>query len=339
MADPRFFTRTGPFTLRELADIAGAEITPSDDAEKVIEDVAPLSTATESEISFLDNKLYLEEFSVSKAGACIVRPRAQDRAPEGMPLLITDQPYHGYAKIAAAFYPTSTGTSEIHPTAFIADHVTVGQGVNIGPNVTIMENVEIGDGTIIDAGTTIYDGATIGSNCRIFSNVTLQCCIIGDRVILHPGVRVGQDGFGFAMSGAGHVKVPQLGRVLIGDDVEIGANSTIDRGTGPDTVIGQGCKIDNLVQIGHNAQLGVGCVLAGQVGISGSTHLGNFVVIGGQAGLAGHLEIGDGTQIGAQSGVTRSAKPGGKLGGTPAVPMNEWLRSVAVLKRLTKEKG
>lgn len=339
MADARFFDRAGPFTLNELADISGAELASKVDGSRTVDDVAPLASATASQISFLDNKLYLNEFSASNAGACIVHPKVQERAPEGMALLLSDQPYHGYAKIASAFYPVSSRPEHVHPSASVSETAVIGKGVSIGPNVTVMDNVKIGDGTCIDAGTTIYDGVVIGANCRIFSNVTLQCCVLGDRIMLHPGVRVGQDGFGFAMSGAGHVKVPQLGKVTIGDDVEIGANTTIDRGTGPDTVIGQGSKIDNLVQIGHNVQLGIGCIIVAQVGISGSTQVGNFVAIGGQSGIAGHLTIGDGAQIAAQSGVTRSVDPGAKMGGTPAVPMNDWLRGVATVQHLVKKKG
>ena len=217
--------------------------------------------------------------------------------------------------------------------------VPLGTGVHIGPNAVVSDGAEIGDGSEIGANTTICNGVKIGRNCRILPNVTLQCCLIGDRVILHPGVRIGQDGFGFAMSASGHMKVPQLGRVFIEDDVEIGANSTIDRGTGPDTIIAHGCKIDNLVQIAHNVQLGVGCILAGQSGVSGSTRLGNFVVLGGQVGIAGHITIGDGAQIAAQSGVFRSVDPGAKIGGTPAQPMKEWLRSVALQHQTGKKKG
>lgn len=339
MADPRFFRKAGPFTLLELAAIAGAQISSESDGNQSVSDVAPLSTATSADISFLDNKKYTGEFATSDAGACIIRPDVAVHAPNGMGLLISDQPYHGYARIAAAFYPETKKGAEIHPSAYVSETAVIGENVSIGANATVLDDVLIGDGTEIGAGTTICEGVKIGENCRVFSNVTLQCCIVGNRTILHPGVRIGQDGFGFAMGASGHLKVPQLGRVIVGDDVEIGANTTVDRGTGPDTVIGPGCKIDNLVQLGHNVQLGAGCIVVAQVGISGSTQLGNFVVLGGQVGVAGHLTIGDGSQVAAQSGVTRSTGPGSKIGGTPAQPMNDWLRGVAVLQRLTKGKG
>lgn len=339
MADPRFYTREGPFSLRDLADIADAKIPSNTDGEVLLSDVAALSQATACDISFLDNKLYVQELSHSSAGACIMRPEYRDRAPDSMALLLTDEPYHAYARVAAAYYPVKKSETCVHSSAIVSESARVGAGVSIGPNVVISDGAEIGNGTEIGANTTIGSGVNIGANCRIFSNVTLQYCVIGERVILHPGVRVGQDGFGFAMGPNGHLKVPQLGRVLIEDDVEIGANSTIDRGTGPDTVIGPGCKIDNLVQIGHNVQLGAGCIIVAQVGISGSTHLGKFVAVGGQAGMTGHLKIGDGVQIAAQSGVLRDIESGAKMGGSPAQPMNEWLRSVATMQRLAKRKG
>lgn len=339
MTDPRFFKRAGPFTLRELADIANARLVTGKSSDKPLSDVAPLSQAQDDDVSFLDNKLYVPEFTASSAGACIVRPEYEEQAPGGMSLLITDEPYHAYARVASAFYPVSRQDSSIHPSAHVAKSAVLGDNVHIGPNAVISDNAEIGAGSEIAANTTIYPGVRIGDNCRIFSNVTLQYCQIGDRVIIHPGVRIGQDGFGFAMGANGHLKVPQLGRVLIQDDVEIGANSTIDRGTGPDTVIGAGSKIDNLVQIGHNACLGAGCVVVAQVGISGSTQLGNFVVLGGQVGIAGHLTIGDGAQIAAQSGIINNVEPGVKMGGTPAQPMKQWLRSMSAVRQLGKKRG
>ncbi len=339
MADTRFFTQAGPFTLQELADIAQAEISGHGSSRKRFIDVAPLSSARNEEVSFLDNKRYADAYSNSNAGACIVHPDFIERAPAGMSLLVTPTPYHAYARVAAAFHPMNTFTSGVHkiatvaPSAVLAEHVCIEAGAVIG------ERVEIGEGTFVGPNSVIMAGVHIGSACHISANVTLQCCDIGEHVILHPGVRIGQDGFGFALGAQGHLKVPQLGRVIIEDHVEIGANTTIDRGTGPDTVIGMGTKIDNLVQIGHNVEIGNGCVLVAQSGISGSTHIGNFVMQGGQSGVAGHLKIGDGAQIAAKSGVMRNIDPGDKVGGLPAQPMKTWLRGVAILERLTKKKG
>ena len=231
-------------------------------------------------------------------------------APEGMALLVTKQPYHGYAKVAEAFHPYRTFNAGVHPTAVIATSATLGTNVTIEAGTVISDNVVVGEGTRIGANSYIDQGVSIGSNCNIGPNTSLQYCEIGDRNILHSGVCIGQDGFGFALGPHGHLKVPQLGKVVLESDIEIGANTTIDRGTAPDTIIGAGTKIDNMVQIGHNVQIGKGCIIVAHVGISGSTKIGNFVMIGGQAGIAGHLEIGDGVQIAAQSGVAGSTRIG-----------------------------
>jgi UDP-3-O-[3-hydroxymyristoyl] glucosamine N-acyltransferase len=209
---------------------------------------------------------------------------------------------------------------------------------DLGPNVVIERAVRLGHRCRIGANTVIAAGVEIGDDCRIAANVTLSHCLIGARVVLHPGVRIGQEGFGFAPDPKGPIKVPQLGRVVIGDDVDIGANTTIDRGSGHDTVIGAGSMIDNLVQIGHNVVLGRCCILAGQVGISGSTRLDDFVMVGGQGGLAGHLHIGSGARIAAKSGLMRDVPAGETVCGSPAVPLSEFMRQTAVLQRLAKKK-
>jgi len=335
MADARFFETSGPFTLAELSEIAGAELADGAAADKQVIGVAPLSVAGADEISFLDNKKYVDQFSNSGAGACICDPALADRAPAGMMLLLSKRPYHGYARIADALHrpiqPTFEAGVFIHPDATIAADAV------IGPGAVISSGASIGSGTSIGANAVIGPGVMVGEGSRVCDQVSLQCCLIGNRVIIHPGVRIGQDGFGFAMGPEGHLKVPQLGRVIVEDDVEIGANTSIDRGTGPDTVIGAGSKIDNLVQIGHNVKIGRCCVIVSHVGISGSTELGDFCVIGGQAGLAGHLKIGAGVQIAAQSGVMRDVEPGMKIGGSPAQPMKAWFRSVAAVEKLAKK--
>ena len=338
MADPRFFSLSGPFSLEHLASIAEAEIGGNVVTGKVYVDVATLSESTDQHVSFLDNKSYTDAFSISKAGACLVHPDLANRAPSNMALLVTKQPYHGYARVAAAFHSDRIYQPQIHPNASIADSATLADTVTIEAGAVISENVVIGENTRIGANTTVDQGVTIGSHCNIGSNISLQYCDIDDRVILHSGVCIGQDGFGFALGAEGHLKVPQLGKVVLECDIEIGANTTIDRGTGPDTIIGAGTKIDNMVQIGHNVQIGKGCIIVSHVGISGSTKIGNFVMIGGQAGIAGHLDIGDGVQIAAKSGVMRNIAAGSKVGGSPAQPMKEWFRSIATLERLAKKK-
>jgi UDP-3-O-[3-hydroxymyristoyl] glucosamine N-acyltransferase len=338
MPDPRFYSVAGHFTLDELAAISGAET--SGGGSRLFSDIAPLATATSNEISFLDNRKYLDDFAKSSAGACLVRPDHAARAPGGMALLVTGEPYHGYARVAAAFYPRESNGPGLDALDGIDKSAKIGKGCRIAPSAAIGARAEIGEGCAIGPHSVIGPGVVVGDGGTIASNVTLTHCIIGACAVIHPGVRIGQDGFGFALAlgPEGHLKVPQLGRVIIGEDVEIGANSTIDRGAAPDTVIGDGTKIDNLVQIGHNVRIGMNCMVVSQVGISGSTTVGDFVMLGGQAGLAGHITIGDGVRVAAKAGVIGDIGPGLTVGGYPARPRMEWLRSVATLKRLTKKK-
>ena len=314
MADSRFHHNTGPKTLNELAQIGGAELLSGESTS--IEDVASLAEANENNISFLDNIKYKEDFKNTKAGACIVADKMKEFAPENCHLLVSANPYKSYALIAQAFYPTDQGEGAIHDSAVVAKSAKIGKGCTIEANVVIGENVEIGDGT------------------RIGANATISHAIIGQNCNLYPGVRIGQDGFGFAIDPAGHVKVPQLGRVIIGDHVEIGANSCIDRGAGPDTIIGDGTWIDNLVQIGHNVKIGKGCVIVSQAGVAGSSVLEDYVVIAAQGGVAGHLHIGMGAQIGAQSGIMNDIPAGEKILGSPGMPAKQFLRQVSMLKKM-----
>lgn len=339
MADPRFFRRSEPVPLVRLAAIAEAEIIGSADPEQLYHDVQALGDAGPNDVSFLDNKHYAEAFTKSKAGACVIDAAYVERAPSGMALLVTAQPYLGYAKIAAHFYPASAPDAGASAHAAIDDTARIDGSVRLDPGCVVLADAKVGPRSHIGPGAVVGQGVEIGEDVRIGANVSLSHCLIGDRTIIHPGVSIGQDGFGFALSGAGHHKVPQLGRVIVEDDVEIGANTTIDRGAGPDTVIGAGAKIDNLVQIAHNVRIGRNCIIVSQVGISGSTEIGDFVTIGGQAGLTGHLEIGSGSRIAARSGVMRSIKPGSTVGGAPAKPIRDWLKEVAYIERLVKGKG
>lgn len=336
MADQRFFKKTPGKTLKDLAALCGGRLDDKADPTLMIDDIGPLDKAGAGTLSFLDNPLYRNAFLKTKAAACVVAPKLANMAPASCHLIFSDNPYKSFALIAQAFYPAD------RPAPRIADSAIIGKDAVIGDGCVIEDNVVIGEGAVIGAGSWIEPNAVIGRNvvlgddCRIGSNSTVTHAVLGQHVHLYPGVRVGQDGFGFAIDPAGHVKVPQLGRVMIGNNVEIGANTCIDRGAGPDTVIGDGTWIDNLVQIAHNVKIGRGCVLAGQVGISGSTVLEDYVVIGGQAGIAGHLKIGKGARIGAQAGVLRDILPGEEQFGHPAQPIKQALRQIATLKRLTK---
>src|SRR5438132_5298185 len=338
MADPRFFSRAGPFTLGALAELSGARLLRPDEGGRLFYDVSPLETAGPEEVSFLENRKYVEAFVQSAAGAVIADQWAAERAPPAMALILSNAPYKAYALIARAFYPEHAAISGRASSALIDPAALVPDDCEIGPNAVIERGVELGRRCQIGANVVIAAGVVIGDDCVIGANVTLSHCLIGSRVVLHPGVRIGQAGFGFAPDAAGPVKVPQLGRVVIGDDVDIGANTTIDRGSGHDTVIGFGTMIDNLVQIGHNVVVGRGCILASQVGMAGSTKLGDFVMAGGQAGFAGHLKVGIGARIAGKAGVTRDVAAGVTVSGFPAVPFVSWLRQTAVLRRLAQKK-
>ena len=336
MADPRFYTVAGPFTLEEVATAGGADIARAVDPKSTFVDVKPLDQAGSDDISFIENRRYLESFKKSRAGAILLSADLVDLAPEETALLVCDDAYRSYAKIAAMFYPTSSNTGIVHSTAVIDPSAKIGDGVQIDAGAVILEDAEIGAGTTIGPAAVIHRAVRVGP-CQIGSGVALSYCEIGARTIVHQGTCIGQDGFGFAPSAAGHQKVPQLGRVLVGDDVEIGANCTIDRGTGPDTVIGSGTKIDNLVQIAHNVQIGVNCLIAAQVGISGSSIIGDLTMFGGQAGVAGHLKIGQGVRVAGQSGVTKDVAPGITVAGMPAEDSRSHWRRLALLNRLADE--
>lgn len=337
MPDPRFYSTAGPFTLHEVARIAGAEAAADASPTARYRDVAPLDQAGPDDVAFFEDRRQLERFLATRAGACLVRSEFADRAPDGVSVLLTPRPQAAYALLAQAFYPSAAGEAGAHPSALIDGTATVGAGCRIATGCVVGPGAEIGDHCELGAHVVIGRGVRLGAGSKVGVGVSLMYCLIGERAIIHPGVRIGQDGFGYVTGPEGHRKVPQLGRVVIGDDVEIGANTTIDRGAMADTVIGSGTKIDNLVQIGHNVRLGRGCVVVAQVGISGSTTVGDFVMIGGQAGLSGHLNIGSGARIGAQSGVMNDVAPGTTVFGYPAGPYRQYMRQLAELAKLTKK--
>ncbi|MCK6417416.1 MAG: UDP-3-O-(3-hydroxymyristoyl)glucosamine N-acyltransferase, partial [Alphaproteobacteria bacterium] len=299
--------------------------------------VAPLEVAGPQDISFFDNILYKDHFVQTKAGACFVRPSFAALAPAGTVALVTDTPYKAFALTAQKLFPVAAPAGQVHPGAFVHPTAQLGAGVDVGPGAVIEERAQIGEDTVVGPQVVIGAGVVLGKQCHIGAHASISHSLIGDHVRIYPGARIGQDGFGFAIDPSGFVKVPQLGRVVIGNHVEIGANTTIDRGAGPDTTIGDGTWIDNLVQIGHNVKIGRGCVIVAQVGISGSTVIGDYVMLGGQVGIAGHLKIGAGARIAAQSGIMRDVDAKAEMMGYPAMPMKSFLRQVAFLKRLVNK--
>lgn len=342
MSDPVFFRRAASLTIAEIVDITGAKPLHEADLSARIESLAPLDHGVPGALVFLDNPKYAHQLRTTRATACLVTQRYSENVPHGTITLVTPEPYAACAKISARMFPDAMrpgslfGGTGISPGAYIHPEARLEPGVTVDPGAVIGPRAEIGEGTCIGPNAVIGPDVRIGRNCSIGPQSTVLYALVGDRVILHPGVRIGQDGFGFAMSPRGHLKVPQIGRVIIQNDVEIGANTTIDRGANRDTVIGEGTKIDNLVQIGHNVTIGRHCVIVSQVGISGSTDLGDFVAAGGQAGITGHLKIGMGAQIGAQSGVMTDIPAAGRWGGSPAQPMREYMRAVATLQKLAQ---
>lgn len=333
LGDARFFRRSGPHPLAVIASTARGV---ADELELLFEGMAPLQAAGPGEVSFLDNRRYSSALDDTLAGAVIVHPDMAARVPKATVAILTTEPYAAWARVAALFYPAPPPSPGIHPSASVADGALVDPSAEVGPLSVIETGAEIGPGCWIGPCSVIGRGVIVGRDCRIGAHVSLSYALLGARVCVYPGARIGQEGFGFASTEGGFISVRQLGRVILEDDVEVGANTTIDRGSSRDTVIGAGSRLDNLVQIGHNVVLGRCCVIVAQVGISGSTVLEDFVRVGGQAGMAGHLRIGQGAEIGAQSGVMSDLAPGAKVLGSPTQPIKAFFRQIATLKKLAK---
>jgi UDP-3-O-[3-hydroxymyristoyl] glucosamine N-acyltransferase len=329
----RFFSRSGPFSIAAVAAAAGGS---AREVDLLLEGVAPLQTAGPAEVSFLDNRRYISALEQTLAGAVIVHPDVQARVPSATVPILTTEPYAGWARVAALFHPVRPVAPGIHQSAIVAGDAMIHPSAEIGPLCVIDAGADIGPGCRIGPCAVIGSGVVAGPDCRIGAHASLSHALLGARVYIYPGARIGQEGFGFASTNAGFLTVPQLGRVIIEDDVEIGANTTIDRGSARDTVIGAGSRLDNLVQIGHNVVLGRCCVIVAQVGISGSTVLEDFVRVGGQAAMTGHLRIGRGAQIGAQAGVISNIASGMAVLGSPAQPKRDFFRQVAALKQMAR---
>jgi UDP-3-O-[3-hydroxymyristoyl] glucosamine N-acyltransferase len=317
-------------TLQELAEYLGGRVIG--DPAATVRGLGTLDDAGEGQVTFLANPRYAAKVATTRATAVILPPGA---AGHGRNVIEVANPYLAFAKLLTLFHVQPSQSLGVLEGASVGKRVTIGEGATVYPGVFIADGVTIGKRVTLYPGVTLYGGVVLGDDVTLHANVSVrERCRIGNRVIVQNGAVIGSDGFGYAPDGAGWYRIPQIGIVVLEDEVEIGANTTIDRAALEVTLIRRGTKIDNLVQIAHNCVVGENCMIVSQVGISGSTKLGNHVTIGGNSGLVGHIQVGDNAMIGAMSGVSNSVPAGQVLSGIPAFPHKEWLRASAVHQKL-----
>ena len=345
MSDPVFHPAPKPLSIGQICEMVGGTTDAAEHREHLISGVASLEEAGPHDLAFMDGARFVLQLQGSRAGACLVSERFARHVPVGTVAIKVARPYAAFVGLSREMFPESLrpgalfGESGVATGAIVHPHARLEADVTVDPGAVIGPDTEIGSGTIIGAGAVIGPGVRVGRDCSIGAGASVLHALLGDRVIIHPGARIGQDGFGYLGSAKGHVKVPQLRRAILQDDVEIGAGTTIDRGGLRDTVIGEGTKIDNMVQIAHNVVIGRHCIVVSQTGIAGSATLGDFVVLGGQVGVIGHVHIGDGARIAATSNVKDDVPPGVEWGGSPAKPVREWFREVMAIQRLARSGG
>jgi UDP-3-O-[3-hydroxymyristoyl] glucosamine N-acyltransferase len=344
MAQPTFFEQPPSSTLADIAALTEAHLLDPSRGGQQVRGLASLDEAGPMHLTFFDNLKYADQLALTKAGACLVSEAFEARVPAHVAVLRAVHPFHEFVKIARERYsdvlrPKSWfGNAGIAPSAVIDPTASLEEDVIVDPLAVIGPNVEIGAGTVIGSGAVIGANVRIGRDCNIGAQSAIQFALIGNEVLIHPGCSIGQDGYGFVFFGPdGHLKVPQAGRVVIQNAVEIGAGTTIDRGSLRDTVIGEGTKIDNQVQIGHNVTIGRHCLLAAQIGLAGSLTIGDNVALGAKVGINNHLHIGDGAQVTAMSGVKDDIPANGRWGGFFAKPTKQWFREIVAVERLVRD--
>jgi UDP-3-O-[3-hydroxymyristoyl] glucosamine N-acyltransferase len=343
MTEPRFFPVPEAMTVAEIAALTSAVLATEDGAARRIRGIASLERAGPEDAAYCESRRFAEKLKATRAGACFVKVGEAQLVPGETVALVTGDPHRAYTVLGRHLYPAALKPHAIgqagvvSPRAHVDPSARLEEGVTVDPFAVIGPGAEIGRETMVGAGSVIGPGVRIGRGCVVSPGVTITHALLGDRVVIHPGVRIGQDGFGFVPGGKGHLKVPQTGRVVIQDDVEVGANSTIDRGSNRDTVLGEGTKVDNLVQIGHNVIIGRHCLIAGNVGISGSATIGDFVMMGGGVGVRDNVTIGSGAKIAGAAGVSSDVPAGETWGGTPAIPLEQWQQERRAFYRLVRE--
>jgi UDP-3-O-[3-hydroxymyristoyl] glucosamine N-acyltransferase len=320
-------------TAAAIAEAVGGRLIG--DAGASVRRIAPLDRAGEQDLTFLGAAKYAEAFTKSQAGVVLISPELAETAGQARARIVVDKPQEALLKLLPRFHRAPKAAPGVHPTAVVGTGVLLGSGASVGPYVVLGEGAIVGDGTVIDAHCSVGAGVEIGAKCHLFPSVTLYSgTYVGNRVTIHSGARVGSDGFGYVQAGGQHLKIPHVGRCLIEDDVEIGANTTIDRGSIDDTVVGAGTKIDNLVQVAHNVRIGKACLLMAQVGVAGSVKIEDGAWLLGQVGVSGHHTVGAGSRLAAQAGVFGDIPAGETWSGYPARPHKEALRAQAALFKL-----